>query len=61
MTRLHFALLILTHLIQSLFIRDGIVLDGDLRGHAAHGVNAAAVAGLNQQLHIQSSGNAASW
>ena len=30
----------------------GIVLDGDLRRHAAHRVDAAAVAGLDQQLGV---------
>ena len=30
-----------------------VVLDGDLRGHAAHGVDAAAVAGLDQQQAVR--------
>jgi len=29
-----------------------VVLDGNLRGHAAHRVNAAPMAGLDQQLDV---------
>ena len=40
-------------LVQRLLIGHRIVLDGHLRGHAAHGVNLAAMAGLDQQLRIR--------
>ena len=57
----HFAQLVLAHFFERLFVRRGIVLDGNLRGHSAHGVNAAAVAGLDQQLHVGDAGNAGPW
>ncbi len=47
-----FAEFILAHAVERALIGFRIVLDGDLRGHAAHGVNAAAVAGLDEELHI---------
>ena len=47
---LHFAQLVLPDLFERLLIGLRIVLDRNLRGHAAHGVNAAAVAGLDQQV-----------
>ena len=50
--RSHFAQLVLAHFFERLFVGGGIVLDGNLRRHAAHGVNAAAVAGLDQQIHV---------
>ena len=50
--RLHFAQLVVAHLIERRFVGGRIVLDGNLRGHAAHGVNFAAMAGLDQQLHV---------
>ena len=34
-----------------------IVLDRDLRRHAAHGVDAAPVAGLDQQVHVGAAGS----
>ena len=54
---LHFAQFVLAHFRQRLFVRHRIVLDGNLRGHSAHGVSAAAVAGLDQQLHVGSAGS----
>ncbi len=38
------ALLVLAHLFQRRLVRGRVVLDGNLRGHAAHGVRAALVA-----------------
>ncbi len=49
---MHFAQFVLPHFFERLFVRRRIVLDRNLRRHAAHGVNAAAMAGLNQQIHI---------
>ena len=46
------ALLVGAHRGDRLLVGDRIALDGDERGHAAHGADAAAVAGLDQQLGI---------
>ena len=40
------------HLLQRLFVGLRVVLDRDLRGHAADGVDAAAVAGLDRQQRV---------
>ena len=44
------AKLVRPHLAESLLVGLGIILDGDLGGHASHGVNTAAVAGANEKL-----------
>ena len=41
------------HLGEGRLVGLGVVLDGDLRGHASHGVYAAAVAGLDQQQAVR--------
>ena len=43
---------ILTHLFKRPVIFSGVVFDGDLRGHAAHGMRTAAVAGLDDKQRI---------
>jgi hypothetical protein len=48
----HFAQLVLAHLLQRRLVRGRIVLDRDLRGHAAHRRRAAPVAGLHQQQRV---------
>ena len=48
----HFAELILPHFIERLLIGHRIVLDRHLRRHASHGVDSAAMAGLDQQIDI---------
>ena len=50
---LHLAQLVGANLIQRLLVGHRIVLDRHLRGHAAHGVNIAAMAGLDQQLRVR--------
>ena len=52
MPGLDFAQLVLPHLLQRLLVRRRIILDRNLRRHASHGVNAAAVAGLDQQFDV---------
>ncbi len=47
------ALLVLAHLEHGQFIGRRIILDGDLRRHAAHGMHTAPVAGLDQQQRIR--------
>ena len=47
-----FAQLVLAHFFERRFICRRIVLDRDLRRHAAHGVDAAAVARLDQQVDV---------
>ena len=47
-----FAELVETHFFERGFIGDGIVLNGNLRRHAAHGMNLAAMAGLDQELDV---------
>ena len=49
----HFAQLVLADFVERPLVGFGIVLDGDLRRHAAHGMNSAPVAGLDQQLHVR--------
>ena len=61
MTGLHFAQFVLPHFFQRGFIGGRVVLDGDLRCHAAHGVDAAAMAGLDQQFHVRFQEMAAPW
>src|SRR5438270_2243095 len=46
------AKLVLADFIESALIGDRIVLDWNLCRHAAHGVNPAAMAGLNQQIDV---------
>jgi len=46
------AQLVLTHLLQRRLVRRRVVLDRDLRRHAAHRRRAAAVAGLHQQQRV---------
>ena len=47
-----FALFVGSHLREGLFIGDRIGLDGDVRRHSAHGVDVAAVAGLDGELRV---------
>ena len=49
---LHLAQLVGAHLGERRLVGRRVVLDRDLRGHAAHGVDAAAVAGLDEELHV---------
>ena len=49
----HFAQLILPHFFERALIRFRIVLDRNLRRHSAHCVNAALVAGLDQQINVR--------
>src|SRR5580700_8847415 len=42
-SRLYLAQLVETHLLERRLIGDGIILDGNLRGHSAHGMNPAAM------------------
>src|SRR6266705_2167979 len=49
---LDLAQFVLTHFVEGLLVGGRIVLDGNLRCHSTHGVNAAAVTGLNQQVHV---------
>ena len=48
----HFAQLVLAHACHSFLVRLRIVTDGDLRGHASHGMDSAAMAGVDEQLDI---------
>ena len=48
----HLAQLVGAHLVHRLGVGVGIVLDRNLRRHAAHREGAAAVAGLDQQLRV---------
>ncbi len=50
---LDFTQLILPDSLNRLLVGLGIVLNGNLRGHAPHGVNAAPVAGLDQQVYVR--------
>ena len=52
-TGVHFPKFVLAHFFEGLLICFGIILDGNLCRHASHGVNAAPMAGLNQQIHIE--------
>ena len=52
MTVAGLALLVGAHLRERLFVGVGVVLDGNLRRHAADGVRAAAVASLYRQQAI---------
>ncbi len=47
-----FAFLVGADLGEGALVGFGVGLDGDERGHAAHGVDAAAVAGLDAELRI---------
>ena len=49
----HFPQLVLAYLLQRLLVRRCVVLDRNLRGHSAHRMNPAAMAGLDQQLDIR--------
>ncbi len=49
----HLAELVGAHLGERGLVRLRVVLDRDLRGHAAHGVDVAAVAGLDEELHVR--------
>ena len=51
--RLHFAQFVFAHFRQRFFIRDRIVLDGNLRRHSSHGMSATAMARVDQQLHVR--------
>ena len=48
----HFAQFVVADFFESAVVGLRIVLDGHLRGHASHGVDAAAVAGLDEQLDV---------
>ena len=50
----HFAQLVGAHLVEGLLTRGGVAPDGDLRGHAAHSVHAAPMAGLHHELRVGS-------
>ena len=52
MARLRLALLVRPHLVHGELVRLRIVPDRDLRRHPAHGMGAAAVTGLDQQVDI---------
>ena len=58
--RPHLAQLVCAHLLERRLVRRRIVLDRNLRRHAAHRVDAAAMAGLDQQIARTNSGNARS-
>ena len=47
-----FAQLVRAHFLDRSRVRGRVVLDRDLRGHAAHRVRAAAVAGLDEQQRV---------
>jgi len=47
------AQLVLPHLLECRFICGRVVLDRDLRGHAAHRVGAAPMAGLDQEVDVR--------
>lgn len=47
-----FADLIVAHLGHGLFVRDRVVFDWDLGGHTPHGVNATAVACVDESLDV---------
>ncbi|KAG0733423.1 hypothetical protein G6F23_013361 [Rhizopus arrhizus] len=49
----YFAQLVGAHAGHRLFVGGRIVVDRDLRGHAAHRMRTAAVAGLDQQFRIR--------
>ena len=56
----HLAELVGAHLRERRLVRRRVVLDRDLRGHAAHRVHAAAVAGLDEELRRRRARNALS-
>ena len=49
---LHLAELVGAHLGERRLVGGGIALDGDLRGHPAHRVDPAAMAGLDEELRV---------
>ena len=60
MTGADLAQLVGAHALHRLVIRLGVVLDGDLGRHAAHGMDTALVAGLDEELDLFSGENARS-
>ena len=52
-TGAHFADLVRPYLGQRRLVGDGIVLDRNLRRHAAHGMGAALMTGLDEQPHVR--------
>jgi len=50
--RRSFALLVGADLGEGALVGDGVGLDGDERGHAAHGADVAAMAGLDGELGV---------
>ena len=51
--RPHLAQLILANFFKRLLIRHRVILDRHLSRHPTHGVNPAAVARLNEQIHVR--------
>ena len=47
-----FAQLVLPHPLHGFFVGLGIVADGNLRSHSAHGVDTATVTGVDEQLDV---------
>ena len=52
MARLHFAKFVAPHFLQRLLVGRRIVSDRNLRRHPTHGMDAAPVAGLDQQFDV---------
>ena len=50
--RANFPQLVLANFVESLGIRDWIAFDGNLRRHPAHCMNAAAMAGVDEQPYV---------
>lgn len=48
------AQLVSAHALHSLVVCCLVVLDGDLRSHTTHGVDATLVASLDQEFHLMS-------
>ena len=57
----HLAQLVGAHLVERRVVGGRVVLDRDLRGHAAHGVGAAAMAGLRSAAARRRSGTVLPW
>src|SRR6266545_1226858 len=53
MSGMHLPYLVLQDFLERVGVRRGVALDRYLRGHAAHRVDAAAVAGADQQVYVR--------
>src|SRR5262245_30987700 len=52
-TCMHLAQFVLPHFVERLLVCDRVVLDGNLRGHATHRVDAPTMTRVNQEVHIR--------